>query len=811
MTAPVLSSVLPPRQSMTLLWIGIALMAALVVGGWVFVSLVSRAGGDLEEKTLVTIASIAATSIEADAVRSLQGNENDLSSPAFAAVRDELKKIRQRLSTARFVYLMGQRDGAVFFLADAEDPKSPDYSPPGQAYPEASPTLLRVFSAGEAMVERPYRDRWGEWMSSLAPIVDPKTQKVLAVFGFDIPANHWREQINLYRVFAGAIVGLLALVFGIALFVQARSQRRISHLNAQLKTELDELAKSNRIVENSSTLLFRMTVGDQWVVTYVSRNIERYGHTAGEILGPLQIWNLFHPDDAPHIRDDLEDLRAGKSNVARRQVRFRKGDNSWAWVDASMTGVRDEIGCLIGGEGMMFDITDTRKAEDRIAYLASHDGLTGLANRSAFMERLQLAFAETQRSGNPFAVLYLDIDHFKDINDAFGHEKGDLFLQMVAERLGAALRETDALGRFSVARFGGDEFAVLETDVADPSDAAALAQRLIKTLALPFSIGEKNIHATASIGISLFDKSITDPNDLLVQADLALYRAKEAGRAQFHFHSCDLDIKVRERVAVAEELHAALKNGELELYYQPQVEIPSGRIIGLEALIRWNHPTRGLVPPSQFIPIAEKSGLIVALGSWVIEEGCRQLEKWQAQELAVPILGINLSAAQFRNPPNLMREVESALSRLKLGRNVLEFELTESVLIETTEAHSDILKRLRKLGVRIAIDDFGTGYSSLEYLHAYPVDRIKIAQQFMSRVITDPGDAAIVKATIGLADALKLEIIAEGVETVEQLTFLSKAGCQNIQGYYFSRPVPAAAAAKLLQRGKFDLPLAVAA
>jgi diguanylate cyclase (GGDEF)-like protein/PAS domain S-box-containing protein len=795
-----------PHRNGLLFGIAAASVAGLLVFSWLFINLVSEAGNTLEQRILASMATIAARGMDAQLVAKLTGSARDADSDTLAAVRGELRQIRNAVPNARFTYLVAERNGGVVFLADGEDQTSADYSPPGQSYPEAPPTLRHVLTTLKPEATPHYRDRWGEWASGFAPIVEPGSQKVLAILGIDVPSNQWREEVEGYRSFGEVIVGVIATLFGVALFLQAHSQRKITLLNYRLKAEVDELATTNRIVENSSTLLLRASAEDQWPVTYVSRNIERYGYGAQEILAPGRIWSLFHPEDIRDMREDMEDLRTGKSNVVRRQIRFRKGDNSWAWLDATITAIRDEKGCLIGIEGLMSDITGIKQAEDRIAYLAAHDGLTGLANRAAFMERLQLACADAQRSRRSFAVLYLDMDHFKDINDTFGHENGDQLLQLIAERLSVALRQTDALARISLARFGGDEFAILQLDIAEASDAASLALRLLNAMSQPFMLAGKEIHATCSIGISLCEKGATLPDDLLVQADLALYRAKEGGRAQFHFHSADLDVQVRERVAIGEELYTALKTGQLQLYYQPQVEIPSGRITGLEALIRWNHPVRGMVSPAEFIPIAEKSGLIVALGSWVIAESCRQIEAWRAEGIVVPLVGVNVAAAQFRNPEALVAEVASALQKLHGGTGVLELELTESTLLDTGGAHGDVLQRLRAAGARIAIDDFGTGFSSLQYLHAYPVDRIKIAQEFMRRTTTDSGAVAIVKATIGLAEALKLQIIAEGVETLEQLTFLSKAGCRNIQGYYFSQPLPADAIAPLLRHGRFDRP-----
>jgi diguanylate cyclase (GGDEF)-like protein len=417
-----------------------------------------------------------------------------------------------------------------------------------------------------------------------------------------------------------------------------------------------------------------------------------------------------------------------------------------------------------------------------------------------------MAFAETRRSGVHFAVLYLDVDRFKDVNDAFGHDKGDLLLQAVAQRLTGALRETDVLGRFSVARFGGDEFAVLQTAVSDPGDAAALAQRLIKVLAEPFAITGNEIHITISIGISLHDSSVAEPSDMLMQADLALYRAKDAGRNQFHFHSANLDIEVRERVAIGEDLHAAIQKDELELHYQPQVEIPSGRIIGMEALIRWNHPVRGTMGPEMFISVAEKTGIINALGDWVIRRACLQIRDWRADGLVPPPVGVNVSAVQFDKSTGLMDAIKQALAESAVEAAMLEVELTESVLAETATRHSGILTRLRELGLSIAVDDFGTGYSSLQYLHSYPIGRIKIAQQFMREVMGEGGDAAIVRAVIELGRALKLDVVAEGVETAAQAEFLLHAGCHIVQGFYFSPPVPAADMAVFLRKGAFAYP-----
>ncbi len=354
-------------------------------------------------------------------------------------------------------------------------------------------------------------------------------------------------------------------------------------------------------------------------------------------------------------------------------------------------------------------------ANSRILQLAQTDLLTNLANRRAFLKRLTTAFTASLRGAPPFAVLYLDIDNFKDVNDTLGHAMGDLLLKEVVNRLRNAVRPEDL-----VARFGGDEFAILLLEVTDPAAAGDLAARIGKLLAAPFSIKGHKVRITSSIGIALYSSDLAGPEAMMMQADLALYGAKDEGRNCYRFHSRDLDLEVHERVRVADELRVAVEQGELELYYQPQVELSTGRIIGIEALIRWNHKTRGLLAPASFIPIAERTGAILPLGQWVFEQACRQLKLWQDEGIAPQVLSINVSSVQFKGASELDREIEASLTRWGVNPSGLELELTESVLMEATQRHSNTLENLRQLGTKIAIDDFGTGYSSLKYLTQYP-------------------------------------------------------------------------------------------
>jgi diguanylate cyclase (GGDEF)-like protein len=435
----------------------------------------------------------------------------------------------------------------------------------------------------------------------------------------------------------------------------------------------------------------------------------------------------------------------------------------------------------------------------RVVELARTDLLTDLANRRGFLKRLSAAFAASSRSAPPFAVLYLDIDDFKDVNDTLGHPMGDALLKQVVERLKRVVKDEDL-----VARFGGDEFAILQTGVTDAAMAGALAIAIGKELAKSFDVDGHQVRITSSIGISLFTPELADPETMMVQADLALYDAKAEGRNCYRFHSRELDQQVHERVTLAEELRQALEEGDLELYYQPQVDLTTGRIIGLEALVRWNHRTRGLLPPSSFIPIAERTGAVLPLGEWVMNEACRQLKLWQDEGVAPAVMAVNVSGVQVKGASELKRGVETSLDRWGLDPGQIELELTESVLMEATQRHSDTLDELRRLGVAIAIDDFGTGYSSLKYLTLYPVNRLKLAQDLVFRVTIDYRNAAVVRAAIRLAHELGVDVIAEGVETEAQVRFLMGAGCKQAQGYYFSRPVTAERATILLRAGRIE-------
>lgn len=425
------------------------------------------------------------------------------------------------------------------------------------------------------------------------------------------------------------------------------------------------------------------------------------------------------------------------------------------------------------------DITDRRRAESRILHMARHDALTELPNRVLFREHLEAALSRVNRHGEAVAVFTLDLDRFKTINDTLGHPVGDALLRLVAERLKRHTRQED-----TVARLGGDEFAILQIGAPQPDGAAILAMRLNDVLGAPFEVGGHVLNVGASIGVAIAPTDATEVEELIKASDLALYRAKQEGRNVHRFFEPAMDAVVRRRRALEVELRNAIAAGEFELYYQPCMDVASGDITGFEALLRWQHPERGLVSPADFIPVAEETGLIVPLGEWVLREACAQAARWPGRYR----VAVNVSPAQIRSH-NVTHSVVQALASSGLPPHRLELEITETVLLDENEASLRTLHALRHMGVRIAMDDFGTGYSSLSYLRSFPFDKIKIDQSF-TREVANPDTAAIVRAVIGLGLRLGMSITAEGVETAEQLTFLQAEGCTEVQGYLISPPCP---------------------
>jgi diguanylate cyclase (GGDEF)-like protein len=425
-------------------------------------------------------------------------------------------------------------------------------------------------------------------------------------------------------------------------------------------------------------------------------------------------------------------------------------------------------------------------ANRQLRHLATHDALTGLPNRVLLDDRLQQAIAHADRDRRSFAVLICDLDRFKLINDSLGHRAGDELLQEVARRLVTVVRTAD-----TVARFGGDEFVLIGTSIGDADDAAELAARVMDVLQAPVRIAAIDIHASPSIGIAIYPDDGASMQTLLAHADAAMYSAKQHGRGTFRRYSPGMDAGTEDRVQLESDLHNALTLNQFELYYQPKVDTRTGEVRSAEALIRWVHPTRGIVSPADFIPLAEECGLICVIGQWVIREACRQTRAWQVDGVPALRVSVNLSASQFRDS-GLVDNIRAALDDAGLEARYLEVELTESAVMSDPEKSIAVLEHLSAMGILVSVDDFGTGYSSMSYLRRFPIDKLKIDRVFIDEIVSRPEDASIVRAIVSLAHSLHLKVVAEGVETPAQLDFLKTAGCDEYQGYYFSRPLPAA-------------------
>ena len=444
------------------------------------------------------------------------------------------------------------------------------------------------------------------------------------------------------------------------------------------------------------------------------------------------------------------------------------------------------------------DITDRKTAEERVQYLAYYDALTGLPNRTLLQDRLTKALASARRQKDKVALLFLDLDRFKDINDSFGHPLGDLLLQEFAKRLERCVREQDTVARLNVARINGDEFLIVLAGVRDISDAAVAAKRFMDTMTAEFAVQGHSLSMTCSLGISIFPEHGADVETLIKNADAAMYSAKDGGRNCFRFFTDDMNAQIVERLTLEAALRLALERKEFFLVYQPQIDIGTGRITGLEALIRWQHPELGLVPPDKFIPIAENGNLIQPIGEWVLRTACAQARKWHDEGLCAVPMAVNVSAVQFRQE-DFSKLIGAVLQETGLASQYLELELTERVLLSNVDTTFSVLQNLKALGLSLAIDDFGTGYSSLSYLKRFPINKLKIDRSFIRDVAVNPDDAAITTAIIAMAKQLKLKVIAEGVEDEAQLSFLRENHCDEIQGYYFSKPLAVDAVANLLR------------
>ncbi len=554
------------------------------------------------------------------------------------------------------------------------------------------------------------------------------------------------------------------------------------------------------LVNHVPVVVYKAETGQLGRWWYVSPQIEQLlGYTPEEWLDdPALWWKRIHPDDRDQVLADEEAMLVGTSAHSDAvQYRMVTKEGRIVWVNDDAAVIRDADGSALYWSGVLSDITERKVLEDQLKHQAFHDPLTGLANRALFVDRVKHALERAARENSRVAVLFFDFDDFKTINDSLGHNCGDEVLVAAAKRLSECLRPGDTF-----ARFGGDEFAIFLEDTS-LSSATSVAYRLIDALGESFTIGTREVMVHASVGIEFADAMSTKADELLRNADVAMYVAKSKGKARYELFDPSMHTAALRRLEIKSELKRAIENRDFVLHYQPIVGLKEGTLLGIEALVRWKHERRGLIAPVEFIPLAEESGLIVPLGRWVLREACRQAHDWPINDPEIS-LSVNVSPKQFQHP-GLVEDIANALWDSGIDPSILTIEITESVLIHDTEAAIEKLGRLKDFGVRIAVDDFGTGYSSLGYLKRFPIDILKIDKSFIEGVGTGTEEAAIAHAIIKLGGSLGLEVVAEGIEDPEQVDALQTLRCDRGQGFYFSKPVDADTMGEILATGRFPL------
>ncbi len=580
----------------------------------------------------------------------------------------------------------------------------------------------------------------------------------------------------LFGGLAGLILGLWETRLKIFAGRLQESERRYRRLYQNTPVMLHSIDRSGRLVN----------VSNYWLQTL--------GYSREEVLGRPLTEFLSHKSRRLVEKNMLpEFFKAGFVENIPYQMIKKTGEV----IDVLLSAVaeRDAKGEIAQSLAVVTDVTERRRAEKEIQKLAYYDTLTGLPNRLLFLDRLHQALAQARRENRKVGVLFLDLDRFKLVNDTMGHVAGDMLLKYVARRLQGCVRQSD-----TVARLGGDEFVVVLPGVHTEQDLTAFARKILETVSRPVRLGEKKVYSTASVGISVFPDDADNLDALLRNADIAMYAAKDRGKNTYQFFSEDMNARVVEDMGLETRLRLALKNDELFLAYQPQMDLRTGSITGLEALLRWRHPDAGVIGPGSFIRVAEETGLIIPIGEWALRTACLQARAWEHSGFPPLRMAVNISGRQF-DQPDFIDRIDDILRQTGIDPRRLELELTESIVMENVPETIMTLTDLKVRGIHLAIDDFGTGYSSLSYLKHFPFDRIKIAQEFVRDITIDPEDAAIVEAITRMASILGLEVIAEGVEKKEQLDFLRERRCMEMQGHYFARPMPADELTGIFKKG----------
>jgi diguanylate cyclase (GGDEF)-like protein/PAS domain S-box-containing protein len=602
---------------------------------------------------------------------------------------------------------------------------------------------------------------------------------------------------DVLLIVGGLGLGLLALLFAAFSGASRRLTSQNRRLVEQSLTEQVLTAEVRRsqerfrsLVQNSADV--SMIVRADGIIEYESATVEQVmGFPADDRVG-LSAFGAIHPDDIAWGRQLLEDVVRSPGAMVSGELRVQHADGSWRWIEATAKNLFDDP--AVGGVVVNYrDITTRRTLEDELRHQAFHDSLTGLANRALFVDRLDHALSLTRRNRRPLAVLFIDLDDFKTINDSLGHGEGDAILVEVAARLSGALRTGD-----TIARMGGDEFAVLVEDPPAASGSIDVAGRLLAVLQAPFAHAGKELFVHASVGVANLASREQTADELLRNADIAMYMAKSKGKNRIEVYEPSMHAAALARLALKGDLERALERGEFFVLYQPVVDLSTLELVGVEALLRWQHPERGVVGPTEFIPVAEETGLIIPLGRWVLDQACRQSRAWDLQAPARPLaMNVNVSGRQV-SEPGFVAEVAAVLAETGVDADRLVLEFTEGVLMQDTEATKATLRSLKSLGIRLAIDDFGTGYSSLSYVRQFPIDVLKIDRSFVASMSAGPGENALMGSILKLSETLHLQTVAEGIEDIEQLAELQTLGADLGQGYLFAKPLPSTQISKLL-------------
>ncbi|MEW9122596.1 MAG: EAL domain-containing protein [Thermotaleaceae bacterium] len=576
---------------------------------------------------------------------------------------------------------------------------------------------------------------------------------------------------------------------------QNEQEKQLNHLRESQTALLHSEERYRLAIEGANDAIWDYDVKNQ--AFYFSRTKKLLGYEDHDLEDTHEAWKtLLHPDDIQQLHQDLEEFIASTKAYYYSKYRLRRKDGQYRWIMSRGKATRNEDGKITRVCGSHRDITEQKQAEERIYDLSYYDTLTGLPNQALFEDKLNQALTLARERNHRLAIIHMDLDNFKVFNDTLGHKGSDQLLIHISSALKNTLHEIDSLMRLN-----GDSFVILLSMVQEANQVMEVAEDLMRLFDKTWSINDKEFHVTISMGIAIYPDDALNPRDLLKKSETAMYHAKDNGRNCFFLYSKEMSAKLLERVELEHHLRSALKHQEFSLHYQPLIDLLTGNIFGVEALIRWNHPSMGLISPVRFIPVAEESNLILPIGEWVLRTACQQQALWKSKGIHPLIFSINLSTRQLQQA-NFVEIVGGILEECQTDPEFIEFEITESAVMDNLEVAIDTLTRFKEMGIRIALDDFGTGYSSLNYLKQLPIDTIKIDKSFINDILTNPKEEAIARAIIDLSHHLNFSVTAEGVETQEQLTFLRDCLCDKAQGYFFSKPLPDKEVENLLLKKK---------